>query len=142
MMKTREPILGDIYDTVSEKELALLEKENSRLYSTGERQAGIVYISKPLSEEKIRAGVEKFLLDQDQLFLSPGFELDIFTQPITSPIERNAIRAVCESSGFSVLGFTEYKQQMEYLCSEGWGGHYSTDFYRYLVFGVVTIISA
>ena len=141
-MKMRESIQSDVYDPVTEKELALLEKERSRLYSTGERQAGVVYVSKPLTEEKIRAAVEKFLLDQDQLFLSKGFELDIFPQPITSPIERNAIRELCESSGFLVLSFTEYKKQMEYLCSEGWGGHYSTDFYRYMVFGVVTIISA
>lgn len=128
--------MSDRYRDVTSEELERLDQQCLLTQSGGGLQTGEIYVSKPLTPEKIKQTVAAFLSKFELLFLPSEFVM--LTEPITGLTEMDEVRKSCEEVGYRVTEIEPFRKQGKYLGSDH-GGHYSTDYYEYTNFCRVTI---
>jgi hypothetical protein len=92
-----------------------------------------VYITQADIEKKFRQSVERCVRATGELFVS---EVCIITEKL-SPLAITTIERLAKKHGYAV-DCTNEDMQLEYLCSD-FGGHYSTDYYRFLSYGKIRV---
>jgi hypothetical protein len=94
---------------------------------------GYIFLTQAEIPRKIRKSVDACVQKMGELFLS---EVRIITEEL-SPLAMVAVARVARKCGYSV-DCTNENLELEYLGSDG-GGHYSTDFYRFLSYGQIRV---
>jgi hypothetical protein len=123
---TREHLLG---------RLPVLSKNTQGVF------LGEIYFSIHDFESKLDLTIKRFLAENQILFLEEGVAtVTILTEPL-SDLEKVTVNSFCIEHGYKVVKIDVINQKGGYIGSDG-GGHYSVDYYEFITYSAVTIVSA
>lgn len=95
-----------------------------------------VYITQTEIPKRFRKVVDACTKHGGELFVT---RVDIITEHL-SPLAKQSVERIAKRHGFHVE-CSNRNHQLEYLGSD-FGGHYSTDFYRFLQYGHIVVTLA